>query len=324
MPNSTSLESQLATGDRDVFAAIPDNAKVANAGVAVSGGAFSRLPTIKISNKGPKGRRFTIVAEGQDDQHLDEDSLPLIILSTAVDFFGTPNWVARAYRDVPFSPDNPRPPVCESKDGQTPSENSTDPQSATCRSCPKKNRIEAAGGQYCKWEKYIMVCPASDPKTVYQMKINPTSIWGTRGANKGLHGWVNDIRTQGLPTRRFVATVYWDVESNWPKLFFGMDTREGNHFIADDDPRLETLDSYFAGEILKPAWHRFVDVEYGSSSRNASSPPAAAAFRSSPAVETKASEKSAQQIEKEKEVGDLLAKFSQLPQSNEVDDGDEG
>ena len=323
MASNTSLESQLAMGDRDVFSAIPDSAKVATSGGAVSMGAFSRLPTIKISNKGPKGRRFTIVTEGEDDQHIDEDSLQLIVLSTAINFFETPNWVARAYRDVPFSPDNPRPPVCTSKDGVAPSDSSTDPQSATCRSCPKKNRTEAGGGQYCKWEKYIMVCPASDPKTVYQMKINPTSIWGTRGANKGLHGWVNDIRAQGLPTRRFVATVYWDVESNWPKLFFGMDTRDGNHFIADGDPRLETLDSYFDEEVLKPEWHRFVDVEYGGGA-SAPSTSAATAFNAGPVVETKAPEKTAQQVEKEQEVADLLSKFSQLPKSDEVDDGDEG
>ena len=102
-----------------------------------------------------------------------------------------------------------------------------------------------------------------------------------------------------------------------------MDKREGNHFVADGDPRLETLDSYFDEEVLKPEWHRFVDVEYGGGT---STPwtSAATAFKAGPVVETKAPEKTTQQVEKEQEVTDLLSKFSQLPKSDEVDDGDEG
>ncbi len=72
-----------------------------------------------------------------------------------------------------------KPPVCFSDNGKAPSEQSLDPQHATCSGCPRKawTRINALGNKvpWCQARKKVAVLVAGAGETVYLLSVPPKS-----------------------------------------------------------------------------------------------------------------------------------------------------
>lgn len=163
------------------------------------------LPTISI-----RGREFRTVVAGEEsrlkDRHLD------VIFITS-----RPN-ISKTFYSGNYSGEGGKP-DCASSDGVYPDGNIENPVAQTCQICVNNtwgSRITAAGkqGKACSDWRLIVVALASNPDTVFQMRVPASSL-------KPLAAYVKKLSMMGVPADGAITRLaFADVE--YPQLEFDM------------------------------------------------------------------------------------------------------
>ena len=95
-------------------------------------------------------------------------------------------------------------------------------QSGRCLDCTQNIRGSGKGtGRACRFVQRIAIVLEDDLETVYQLQLPPTSIFGD--AVKGdmpLRAYARYLEARETPFVALVTSIYFDTESNIPKLFF--------------------------------------------------------------------------------------------------------
>lgn len=152
-----------------------------NTGVAVSTPRQGALGKVFTAPAGNNTRRiqarnsgdFVRIVNGDIAGSPVRDALDVIIV-------GAIKEVSREYYASTYDPENPTMPDCWSNKGDVPDSACSNPQSASCATCPQNVQGSASGGRRaCKFQRRIAVMVAGDPKgTVYQFKIPSKSLFG--------------------------------------------------------------------------------------------------------------------------------------------------
>jgi len=239
-----------ADGTSDIFDSLPDTIKETRVSVN-SSSSMVRLPTIKASSK----NEFRLIVDGEEDQVASQPELKVIIVANTRDIQDN-DWVGRKYFDSPYNADNRRPPTCWSQNALHPHESVANKQADSCAMCPHK------ASKACKWTCWCAVCLPDDPDRIFQIQLAPSSIWGKKGDDLGLHAFVKMVKDHGYPLHRFITTMYFDQSVPYQKLFFGI--KDKGDFLADDDPRFQKLNGHFENKILTSELLDYVTVRYSS------------------------------------------------------------
>lgn len=143
-------------------------------------------------------------------------SIPIVIVGVA--------FVSRMYYADAYSSERVSKPTCWSSDTETPALDVPDDQrqSGRCIDCTQNIRGSGRGtGRACRFVQRIALVLEGDLKTVYQLQLPPTSIFGD--AVKGgmpLRAYARYLEARETPFVALVTDMYFDAESNTPKLFF--------------------------------------------------------------------------------------------------------
>lgn len=164
-----------------------------------------------------KGGMFRLIVNGQEldkstERHLD---VVLVNASTSVHrmFF------KEEYKQGEKMP----PPVCWTSDAKVPDENSTEPQSKTCESCPQN--IKGSGPnntKACRYSRRIAVVMANKlDGDIFQVTLPALSIFGN-GDDQGrpLHEYTDFLKTHNECLGSVVTRMFFDPDSSAPKVRF--------------------------------------------------------------------------------------------------------
>lgn len=127
---------------------------------------------------------------------------------------------ANFYYTEAFDRNNVTPPVCFALGlepaGMSPSENSPDPQAASCASCWANQFGSAGRGKACQNARLLAVLPldATEETPIWILKVSPTAI-------RAFDGHVSAVARQyGLPVRAVVTAIDFSQESEYATLRF--------------------------------------------------------------------------------------------------------
>ena len=143
-------------------------------------------------------------------------SIPIVIVGVA--------FVSRMYYADAYSSERVSKPTCWSSDTETPALDVPDDQrqSGRCIDCTQNIRGSGRGtGRACRFVQRVALVLEGDLRTVYQLQLPPTSIFGD--AVKGgmpLRAYARYLEARETPFVALVTDMYFDAESNTPKLFF--------------------------------------------------------------------------------------------------------
>jgi len=133
-------------------------------------------------------------------------------------------FVSRSYYEGEYDPDKLMLPTCWSSDTQTPSFDvpQEQRQAARCMDCP--HNIRGSGyrsSRACRFAQQIAVLPVDRLHEVYQMRLPATSIFGqAREGHMPMKAYAEFLSTRDTPVISVLTEIYFDENSNTPKLFF--------------------------------------------------------------------------------------------------------
>ena len=143
-------------------------------------------------------------------------NVPVVIVGVA--------FVSRIYYKDAYSSEKVAKPTCWSSDTETPALDVPENQreSARCIDCTQNIRGSGRGtGRACRFVQRLALVLEDDLETVYQLQLPPTSIFGD--AVKGgmpLRAYARYLEARETPFVALVTSMYFDAESDTPKLFF--------------------------------------------------------------------------------------------------------
>ena len=162
---------------------------------ALGGGLVgAQPPRISLDND-----RFTLFDETGEKHPTVAPSLTLDVV-----IVGANEHVSRIYYDD-YDRENSAPPVCFSDNGKAPSEQSLQPQHATCFGCPRAawTKINALGNKvpWCQNRKKIAVLVAGAGETVYLLSVPPKSL------THSLQPYMKSLNDQNVPAQWIVTRL---------------------------------------------------------------------------------------------------------------------
>jgi len=143
-------------------------------------------------------------------------NVPVVIVGVA--------FVSRIYYKDAYSSEKVAKPTCWSSNNETPALDVPENQreSARCIDCTQNIRGSGRGtGRACRFVQRLALVLEDDLETVYQLQLPPTSIFGD--AVKGgmpLRAYARYLEARETPFVALVTSMYFDAESDTPKLFF--------------------------------------------------------------------------------------------------------
>ena len=143
-------------------------------------------------------------------------NVPVVIVGVA--------FVSRIYYKDAYSSEKVAKPTCWSSNTETPALDVPENQreSARCIDCTQNIRGSGRGtGRACRFVQRLALVLEDDLETVYQLQLPPTSIFGD--AVKGgmpLRAYARYLEARETPFVALVTSMYFDAESDTPKLFF--------------------------------------------------------------------------------------------------------
>ena len=179
----------------------------------LSGGAGSGAQNRRISLRGGKFRQ---VVNGTEMRVSKSDSMEMIVIDAAK--------IARTYYEGTYDPKNPEPPVCWSADTNVP-----DPavpedqrQAGRCIDCKQNVKGSGAGqGRACRFSQRLAIAFPQKMDEVYQLHLPATSIFGDAENGKmPMQAYAKFLRANDMPAVAIVTEMYFDENSEVPKLFF--------------------------------------------------------------------------------------------------------
>lgn len=203
------------SNDIDVFKSNP----------LVAGGLFDRFmdSTKKLVGGGSssrrislKGSRFRLIVGGEQVSVSKSDTMNVIVVDAAN--------VARTYYEGTYDPEKTSKPVCWSHDTNVPApEVPADQRQAThCAKCPMNVKGSGQGNsRACRFSQRIAVMLEGELDKIYQLQIPAASIFGQADGNKlPLQAYAKYLAEHNTPIQGVVTSMYFDENSESPKLFF--------------------------------------------------------------------------------------------------------
>ena len=163
-----------------------------------------------------KGSKFREIVNGDQVNVSKEDSMNIVIVNAAP--------LSRVYYGGEYDPSNVTPPTCWSDDTKTPAESvPVDKRmSPTCAQCPMNIKGSGQGEtRACKFSQRLAIAPELDLGTVYQVSLPATSIFGdSKDGNMPMQAYAKFLRAHNTPAIAVVTKMYFDENSDVPKLYF--------------------------------------------------------------------------------------------------------
>ena len=179
----------------------------------LSGGAGSGAQNRRISLRGGKFRQ---VVNGEEMRVSKNDSMEMVIIDAAK--------IARTYYKGTYDPKNPEPPVCWSADTNAPAADVPEDQrqATRCMDCPQNIKGSGAGqGRACRFSQRLAIAFPQKLDEVYQLQLPATSIFGDAENGKmPMQAYAKFLRANDMPAVAIVTEMYFDENSEVPKLFF--------------------------------------------------------------------------------------------------------
>lgn len=167
----------------------------------------------RISLKGGKFREF---AGGEQINVSSENGMNIVIVNAAP--------ISRTYYAGAYDPNNVSAPHCWSADTQTPAKDVPEDQrqASRCADCPQNIKGSGQGNaRACRFGQRLAVVIEGKWDTVYQLQLPATSIFGDADSGKmPMQSYAKFLQAHNTPAIAIVTEMYFDVNSDVPKLFF--------------------------------------------------------------------------------------------------------
>lgn len=163
-----------------------------------------------------RGGRFRELVKGEQVNVNNSGSLNVVILDAAK--------VSRSFYAGTYDPENPSGPTCWSADTQRP-----DPavpnaqrQASSCGDCPMNVRGSGQGEtRACRYAQRIAVAIENSYDKVYQINLAAMSVFGqAKDGKMPMQAYANYLKAHNAPPQAVVTEMYFDENSDVPKLFF--------------------------------------------------------------------------------------------------------
>ncbi len=174
------------------------------------GGTFSSR---RISLRGSK---FRMMDGGEQIMVAKGSEIDIIIVNAAK--------ISRTYYEGVYDSENPEPPVCWSHDTQTPADEVPVEQrkSARCVDCPMN--VKGSGQRdtrACRFQQRLAIMLPGGKGEVYQLQLPATSLFGEAvNGHRPMGAYAKFLASQNAPAIAIVTTMYFDENSDMPKVFF--------------------------------------------------------------------------------------------------------
>lgn len=163
-----------------------------------------------------KGGRFRLFEGGEQISVSKDDSMNIVVVNAAA--------VSRTYYEGTYDPNNPSAPACWSADTRTPSPDvpADKRKAASCAACPMNIKGSGQGdSRACRFNQRLAITLEGKPDEVYQLQLPATSIFGQADGNKlPLQAYAKYLAEHKTPIQAVVTSMYFDENSETPKLFF--------------------------------------------------------------------------------------------------------
>lgn len=163
-----------------------------------------------------RGSRFRELHGGEQVNVNNSGSLNVVILDAAK--------VSRTYYAGTYDSENPAAPTCWSADTQCPAPEvpNEQRQASACADCPMNVRGSGQGEtRACRFSQRIAVALENSYDKVYQVNLSATSVFGKPVDGKmPMQAYANYLNAHKAPPSAVVTTMYFDENSDVPKLFF--------------------------------------------------------------------------------------------------------
>jgi hypothetical protein len=173
-----------------------------------SGGGVRRISV--------RGKRFRELVGSEEMRVSKSDSMNIIIVNAAP--------LSRTYYEGTYSPDSPSAPHCWSADTNVPSPDVPEDQrmASRCMDCPMNIKGSGQGeSRACRFQQRLAVALEGQLDKVYQMQLPATSVFGRGDDGKmPMQAYARFLNEHGTPPIAVVTEMYFDDDSDVPKLFF--------------------------------------------------------------------------------------------------------
>jgi len=176
-------------------------------------GGSSGLKTHRISLR---GGRFRELVNGEQVNVKNDGFLNVIVVNAAK--------ISRTYYAGQYDAENPSAPTCWSPDTDAPDAAvpADQRQAKRCMDC--KQNVKGSGqgeSRACRFQQRIAVLLEGDLETVYQLQLPATSVFGeAKDGKMGMQAYAKHLRAHKTPSIAVVTQMYFDENSDTPKLFF--------------------------------------------------------------------------------------------------------
>lgn len=177
----------------------------------LSGGTGGNSRRISI-----KGGRFREMVGKEQVNVNSSGSMNVVVLKSSK--------IGRTYFEGAYDPENPSGPTCWSPDSEKPSPDvpADKRKAASCHDCPMNIKGSGQGdSRACRFSVRLAMCLEGQYDKVYQMQIPATSIFGKATDGKmGMQAYARFLTEKKLPMIAAVTQMYFDENSETPKLYF--------------------------------------------------------------------------------------------------------
>jgi len=164
-----------------------------------------------------RGSAFRMIVDGKEITVAEDRAMNVVIVNVA-------SKVARTFYAGKFDPNVKTGPTCWSDNGDTPSAQSSELQSATCATCPQnvKGSNAAGTGRACRFNRHVAVVLDNDLNgDVYGMALPAESIFGSgEGGKLPLNAYAQFLAGFNVNVTAVVTEMRFDTDSSTPKLTF--------------------------------------------------------------------------------------------------------
>lgn len=162
------------------------------------------------------GGKFREIINGEQVRVSKEDAMNIVIIDAAK--------ISRTYYSGQYDPSNIVPPACWSHDTQKPAPEVPEEtrQSDRCMDCPQNIKGSGQGeSRACRFGQRLAVVLEGQLDKVYQLQLAATSIFGeSKDGKLPMQGYARLLHAHKTPHIAVVTQMYFDENSNTPKLFF--------------------------------------------------------------------------------------------------------
>jgi len=163
-----------------------------------------------------RGGKFRQVVNGEEMRVSKNDSMEMVIIDAAK--------IARTYYEGTYDPKAVSAPTCLSADTNTPAAEVPEDQrqASRCMDCPQNVKGSGAGqGRACRFSQRLAIAFPQKLGEVYQLQLPATSIFGdSKDGKMPMQAYAKFLRANDMPAVAIVTEMYFDENSEVPKLFF--------------------------------------------------------------------------------------------------------